>query len=96
MSFIEADIFKVIHIIRDTPSNTSGIIDLSPTVNSFLAYPGSVNNGHGKVFFSVYIIKIRNYKSCLTVSYIIEINGKKKLNGINENSEIKEILVVHN
>uniref|UniRef100_A0A0R3RPJ0 WD_REPEATS_REGION domain-containing protein n=1 Tax=Elaeophora elaphi TaxID=1147741 RepID=A0A0R3RPJ0_9BILA len=50
MSFIEADIFPVIHTIRDTPSNTSGIVDLSSTVNSFLAYPGSTNNGHVQLF----------------------------------------------
>lgn len=41
---------KVIHTIRDTPSNTNGIIDLSSTVNSFLAYPGSINNGHVQLF----------------------------------------------
>uniref|UniRef100_A0AAF5PS64 WD repeat domain phosphoinositide-interacting protein 2 n=1 Tax=Wuchereria bancrofti TaxID=6293 RepID=A0AAF5PS64_WUCBA len=50
LSFIEADIFPVIHTIRDTPSNTNGIIDLSSTVNSFLAYPGSINNGHVQLF----------------------------------------------
>uniref|UniRef100_A0A915PEZ0 WD repeat domain phosphoinositide-interacting protein 2 n=1 Tax=Setaria digitata TaxID=48799 RepID=A0A915PEZ0_9BILA len=49
-SFIEADIFPVIHTIRDTPSNTNGIIDLSSTVNSYLAYPGSTNNGHVQLF----------------------------------------------
>ncbi|EFO19359.1 hypothetical protein LOAG_09135 [Loa loa] len=50
VSFIEADIFPVIHTIRDTPSNTNGIVDLSSTVNSFLAYPGSINNGHVQLF----------------------------------------------
>ncbi|VDN93742.1 unnamed protein product [Brugia pahangi] len=47
---IIVDIFPVIHTIRDTPSNTNGIIDLSSTVNSFLAYPGSINNGHVQLF----------------------------------------------
>ncbi|VDO42245.1 unnamed protein product [Onchocerca flexuosa] len=46
----DADIFPVIHTIRDTPSNATGIIDLSATVNSFLAYPGSINNGHVQLF----------------------------------------------
>ncbi|KAL3986280.1 WD domain G-beta repeat family protein [Acanthocheilonema viteae] len=47
---MKADIFPVIHTIRDTPSNISGIVDLSSTVNSFLAYPGSINNGHVQLF----------------------------------------------
>ncbi|KAM3716653.1 WD repeat domain phosphoinositide-interacting protein [Dirofilaria immitis] len=47
---MKADIFPVIHTIRDTPPNASGIIDLSATVNSFLAYPGSINNGHVQLF----------------------------------------------
>uniref|UniRef100_A0A8R1TYI3 WD repeat domain phosphoinositide-interacting protein 2 n=1 Tax=Onchocerca volvulus TaxID=6282 RepID=A0A8R1TYI3_ONCVO len=47
---MKADIFPVIHTIRDTPSNATGIIDLSATVNSFLAYPGSINNGHVQLF----------------------------------------------
>lgn len=58
ISFIEADIFPVIHTIRDTPSNASGIIDLSSTVNSFLAYPGSINNGHGKDFSPSSLLKL--------------------------------------
>ncbi|VDN06807.1 unnamed protein product [Thelazia callipaeda] len=49
-SFAKADVFPVIHTIRDTPLNASGVIDLSSTVNSYLAYPGSVSSGHVQLF----------------------------------------------
>lgn len=73
ISFIEADIFPVIHTIRDTPSNTNGIVDLSSTVNSFLAYPGSINNGHGNdfpVFISNILAVYYFYKNSFSYSWL--------------------------
>uniref|UniRef100_A0A7E4VN17 WD_REPEATS_REGION domain-containing protein n=1 Tax=Panagrellus redivivus TaxID=6233 RepID=A0A7E4VN17_PANRE len=42
---------RIIHMIRDTPSNREGIMDLcSSDTNCYLAYPGSVTHGHVNVF----------------------------------------------
>lgn len=41
---------KVLHTIRDTPPNPAGVCELSSHENSFLAYPGSVQNGEVQVF----------------------------------------------
>lgn len=53
---------KVLHTIRDTPPNTAGVMDLSSTVNSYLAYPGSVTYGH------VHIFDVRRLASLNTIS----------------------------
>ncbi|KRZ07052.1 WD repeat domain phosphoinositide-interacting protein 2, partial [Trichinella zimbabwensis] len=41
---------KVLHTIRDTPSNPSGLCDLTPADVSFVAYPGSTNSGEVHLF----------------------------------------------
>ncbi|XP_003382229.1 WD repeat domain phosphoinositide-interacting protein 2 (WIPI-2) [Trichinella spiralis] len=41
---------KVLHTIRDTPSNPSGLCDLTPADVSFVAYPGSTSSGEVHLF----------------------------------------------
>ncbi|OUC48753.1 hypothetical protein D917_05977 [Trichinella nativa] len=41
---------KVLHTIRDTPSNPNGLCDLTPADVSFVAYPGSTSSGEVHLF----------------------------------------------
>uniref|UniRef100_A0A1I7S897 WD repeat domain phosphoinositide-interacting protein 2 n=1 Tax=Bursaphelenchus xylophilus TaxID=6326 RepID=A0A1I7S897_BURXY len=42
---------RLLHVIRDTPSNPLGLVDLSPNEEScYLAYPGSATTGHVQIF----------------------------------------------
>ncbi|CAD5205778.1 unnamed protein product [Bursaphelenchus okinawaensis] len=42
---------QLLHVIKDTPANPLGLIDLSPNEEScYLAYPGSATTGHVQVF----------------------------------------------
>ncbi|KFD57651.1 hypothetical protein M514_01321 [Trichuris suis] len=41
---------KLLHIIRDTPSNPNGLCDLTASDVSYLAYPGSAHSGEVHIF----------------------------------------------
>lgn len=41
---------KVLHTIKDTPPNPQGICELCSNDISYLAYPGSVQNGEVQIF----------------------------------------------
>ncbi|MFH4976953.1 hypothetical protein AB6A40_003662 [Gnathostoma spinigerum] len=41
---------QVTHVIRDTPPNTNGVIDLTSSGDSLIAYPGSVKTGEVHIF----------------------------------------------
>ena len=45
---------KVVHTIRDTPSNSNGLCALSSSSdNCYLAYPGSVTSGEVQIFDAI-------------------------------------------
>lgn len=45
---------RVVHTIRDTPSNAAGLIALSSSSdNCYLAYPGSINSGEVQIFDTI-------------------------------------------
>lgn len=41
---------RLLHMIKDTPSNQNGIIDLSNDQKSYLAFPSNSSTGHVMVF----------------------------------------------
>jgi autophagy-related protein 18 len=53
---------KVIHIIRDIPSNPEGLCALSSNDNSpFLAYPGSAITGEIQIFDTINLVSKNCY-----------------------------------
>ena len=51
---------KVLHTIRDTPPNPSGLVTLSiSTENCFLAYPGSNTIGEVQIFDANNLVSLR-------------------------------------
>jgi hypothetical protein len=50
---------KVLHTIRDTPSNPQGLCALSPSSNEhcYLAYPGSATIGEVQIFDAYNLVK---------------------------------------
>ena len=56
---------KVLHTIRDTPPNPSGLVTLSiSTENCFLAYPGSNTIGEVQIFDANNLVS-NFFKNCL-------------------------------
>lgn len=50
---------KVLHTIRDVPSNPDGLCTLSTTdTNPYLAYPGSAITGEIQLFDTVNLVRI--------------------------------------
>ena len=48
---------KVLHTIRDTPSNPKGICALSPhNEHAYLAYPGSIQAGEVQIFDTITLV----------------------------------------
>ena len=69
---------KVLHTIRDTPSNPQGLCALSPsTPNSnehcYLAYPGSATIGEVQIFDAYNLVKF-HYLILHNFQYFIIIN----------------------
>ena len=52
---------KVLHTIRDTPSNPQGLCALSPSSNEhcYLAYPGSATIGEVQIFDAYNLVKFK-------------------------------------
>lgn len=52
---------KVLHTIRDTPSNPQGLCALSPNSNEhcYLAYPGSATIGEVQIFDAYNLVKYK-------------------------------------
>lgn len=50
---------KVLHTIRDTPPNLTGLCTLSPNSdNCYLAYPGSNTIGEVQIFDAIHLVCI--------------------------------------
>ncbi len=63
---------KVIHIIRDIPSNPDGLCALSSNDNSsFLAYPGSAITGEIQIFDTINLVSKRTATLDLEDSFFI-------------------------
>jgi autophagy-related protein 18 len=63
---------KVLHTIRDVPSNRDGLCALSSNNdNSYLAYPGSSITGEIQIFDTLNLVSGINFSSSLYVIYLI-------------------------
>lgn len=50
---------RVLHTIRDTPPNLTGLCTLSPNSdNCYLAYPGSNTIGEVQIFDAIHLVRI--------------------------------------
>lgn len=65
---------KVLHTIRDTPPNPTGLCALSiNSENCFLAYPGSSTIGEVQIFDAVnLVITILSFNFCFIPQYIFQ------------------------
>jgi autophagy-related protein 18 len=63
---------KVLHTIRDVPSNRDGLCALSSNNdNSYLAYPGSSITGEIQIFDTLNLVSGINFSSLLYIIYLI-------------------------